>query len=401
MSAAAAAARSPGVARLKWEFAESDCEADDDVCVPGSFTEQHHAKAEYRVEWRQRPERALVLAKRHADEAELQMAYAMCAEVGRAGVEVLLASPLYEQIAARLREAGLAEPRHWHPADAAEAPQEQPDFVTTIGGDGLLLYANTLFQSARPPPVVAFTGGSLGFLAPFEKTEFRKTLGSLLAMSRWPVSLRMRLRCQVVDTAGRVRARHEVLNEAVVDRGSSPFLSAVEFYCNDEHLTTVQADGLIVATPTGSTAYSLAAGGPMLHPSVQGILFTPICPHSLSFRPMVFANSAKLRCTVASEARTHAWVTVDGRKRLRPPRGESLLIEASPFPLPTILAEGNTADWFEGLRSSFNFNTRARQKPLTEAAGLTADAAALAAEETEDDDPSRDPPLPLGDQAPP
>jgi len=108
-------------------------------------------------------------------------------------------------------------------------------------------------------------------------------LGDFICMS-----IRMRLDCRIVNQEGIVRARYNVLNEVVVDRGSSPYLAALECFCDDVHLTTVQADGIIFATPTGSTAYSMAAGGSVVHPGVPSILVTPICPHVLSFRSMVF-----------------------------------------------------------------------------------------------------------------
>ena len=224
--------------------------------------------------------------------------------------------------------------------------------------------------------MLAFSAGSLGFLAPFDARHdaadgaLERTVDEAVtldgpALEPWPVSLRMRLRCAVFcGESGAEVARHECLNEVVLDRGESPYLSAVDCYCDDEFLTTAQADGLIIATPTGSTAYSLAAGGPMVHPSSNCIVFTPICAHSLSFRPLVFPDSAELRFDVDAGARADAWVTFDGRDRVRLKRGDSLVVTASPFPLPTVLRLGNTADWFGGLRTSFNFNKRSRQKPL-------------------------------------
>ena len=187
------------------------------------------------------------------------MAARICAHLSSLDVEVLLADPLYEAVNERV-----AATRWEGEHDAGPAP----DFVATLGGDGLLLYANTLFQETAPPPVVAFGAGSLGFLAPFDVDgdgPLEETLDAVgMEAEPWPVSLRMRLRCRVVDQNGGEVAKHEALNEVAIDRGNSPFLSAVECYCNDEHLTTAQADGLIVATPTGSTAYSLSAGGPMV-----------------------------------------------------------------------------------------------------------------------------------------
>eukprot|EP00957_Ditylum_brightwellii_P186875 14230762-Ditylum_brightwellii.AAC.1 len=104
------------------------------------------------------------------------------------------------------------------------------------------------------------------------------------------LSMRMRLDCRVINREGVVRARFNVLNEVTIDRGSSPYLANLECFCDNVHLTTVQADGVILSTPTGSTAYSMAAGGSVVHPAVPAILVTPICPHVLSFRPMVLPD---------------------------------------------------------------------------------------------------------------
>jgi NAD+ kinase len=108
---------------------------------------------------------------------------------------------------------------------------------------------------------------------------------------------------------------YNVLNEAVIDRGPSPFLSVIDIDCDQQFLTTLQGDGIILATPTGSTAYSLAAGGSMVHPAVPAILLTPICAHSLSFRPLLLPDSSVLDCTVPLDSRANGWVSFDGKFR--------------------------------------------------------------------------------------
>lgn len=195
----------------------------------------------------------------------------------------------------------------------------------------------------------------------FESTLPRFTfgLGDFICMS-----IRMRLDCRVVNQEGIVRARYNVLNEVVVDRGSSPYLAALECFCDDVHLTTVQADGIIFATPTGSTAYSMSAGGSVVHPGVPSILVTPICPHVLSFRSMVFPDSVVLTCHVPDDARASASVAFDGKHRRELQRGDSVQIQMSSYPMPTINKQCDTSDWLESLKRSFNFNTRPRQRPL-------------------------------------
>jgi NAD+ kinase len=178
------------------------------------------------------------------------------------------------------------------------------------------------------------------------------------------LSTRMRLECLVINSEGVVRAKFNVLNEVVIDRGSSPYLAALECFCDNVHLTTVQADGVIFSTPTGSTAYSMAAGGSVVHPAVPAILVTPICPHVLSFRSMVFPDHVVLRCYVPEDARSDASVAFDGKHRRELHRGDSVQIQMSSYPVPTINRVDHSADWLTSLKRNFNFNTRIRQSPL-------------------------------------
>jgi len=290
-----------------------------------------------------------------------------------------------------------------------------PDLVCTLGGDGLLMYASTLFPGPCPP-ILCVSGGSLGFLTPFSKGEMVHAIRLSLGLVESPtiegdmnddeavtfkqgasysssmldlasvgdsqqlgklktkftvgannqicLSLRMRLECQVLNREGIVRARFNVLNEVVIDRGDSPYLAALECFCDDVHLTTVQADGVIFSTPTGSTAYSMSAGGPVAHPALPAIFVTPICPHVLSFRSMVFPDHVVLRCFVAEDARADAAVAFDGKYRRKLNRGDNVLIRMCPYPVPTINRVDHSADWLTGLKRNFNFNTRVRQAPL-------------------------------------
>lgn len=194
---------------------------------------------------------------------------------------------------------------------------------------------------------------------PSHKFNFPFGVGNVICLS-----IRMRLDCRIITREGVVKARYNVLNEVVVDRGFSPYLAALECFCDDAHLTTVQADGVIFATPTGSTAYSLAAGSSVVHPAVPCILLTPICPHVLSFRSMVFPDHVVLRCFVPLDARAEASVAFDGKHRQELHRGESVQIQMSAHPVPTINRKDHSADWLGSLKRSFNFNARPRQRPL-------------------------------------
>lgn len=212
------------------------------------------------------------------------------------------------------------------------------DFVVTLGGDGTVLYASWLFQRVVPP-VLSFALGSLGFLTKFDFEDYQKTLTQAF---RDGVTISLRLRfegtimrsqrskeeCQGMDLVEELIAEEtegkwthkpdrtfEILNDIVVDRGPNPTMSTIELFGDEEHLTTVQADGICVATPTGSTAYNLAAGGSLCHPENPVILVTAICAHTLSFRPVILPDTIVLRLGVPYDARANSWASFDGRER--------------------------------------------------------------------------------------
>lgn len=234
------------------------------------------------------------------------------------------------------------------------------DFVIGFGGDGLLLHCCSLFQNRSIPPCMCFNFGSLGFLSPFQCDEFPSQVEKVLSGTVM-LTLRMRLRCSIIRDGVELET-HCVLNEAVIDRGPSPYLSVIDVNCDSNRLTTLQGDGIIVATPTGSTAYSLAAGGSIVYPSVPAILLTPICAHSLSFRPVLLPDSSVLSCEIPHDSRSTGWASFDGKHRKELKRGDKLVVRLSPFPLPTINKKAYTGDWFDSLEAGFMFNLRPRQK---------------------------------------
>jgi hypothetical protein len=154
------------------------------------------------------------------------------------------------------------------------------------------------------------------------------------------------------------------LNEVVVSRGPSPFLSNLDLYVNDYLITTVQGDGLIISTPTGSTAYAMAAGASMSHPSVPAIIIAPICPHSLSFRPIVVPAGVELKIALSVDSRHNAWYSIDGRNTTELKPDYYLSITTSEYPLPSICRSDQINDWFEGLAQCLHWNQRQKQLPL-------------------------------------
>ncbi|CAN4081321.1 unnamed protein product [Withania somnifera] len=245
---------------------------------------------------------------------------------------------------------------------------ERIDFVACLGGDGVILHASKLFRGAIPP-VVSFNLGSLGFLTSHTFEDYKKDLRQVIHGNRTLdgvyITLRMRLRCEIFRKGKAIPGKvFDVLNEVVVDCGSNPYLSKIKCYEHDRLITKVQADGVIEATPTGSTAYSTAAGGSMVHPNVPCMLFTPICPHLLSFRPVILPDSARLELKIPEDARYNAWVSFDGKRRQQLSRGDSIRICMSQHPLPTVNKSDQTGDWFGSLIRCLNWNERLDQKVL-------------------------------------
>ncbi|KAF9128550.1 hypothetical protein BGW39_004967 [Mortierella sp. 14UC] len=283
------------------------------------------------------------------------------------------------------------------------------DFAITLGGDGTVLFTSWLFQRIVPP-ILPFSAGSLGFLTPFPTIDYQQILGTCLDHGV-RVNLRMRFSCTIyrclehraVDKSkkkkrkgSRRRSKNstpdhnaddsddsdadrralptvlttptetfEILNDLVLDRGPSANLSLLELFGDEEHLTTVQADGIVISTPTGSTAYSLAAGGPLTHPEIPAILISPICPHTLSFRPMLLPDSMELRICVPFDSRSTAWASFDGRGRVELKQGDHIKVTASVYPFPTICSSTQSSDWFHSLSRCLRWNERERQKGFT------------------------------------
>ncbi|XP_076763647.1 NAD kinase isoform X1 [Xylocopa sonorina] len=258
--------------------------------------------------------------------------------------------------------------------DGTDDLQDRIDFIVCLGGDGTLLYASLLFQQSVPP-VMAFHLGSLGFLTPFEFDNFQEQVTNVLE-GHAALTLRSRLRCIIMRKGEESKEAKPptnllVLNEVVVDRGPSPYLSNIDLFIDGKHVTSVQGDGLIVSTPTGSTAYAVAAGASMIHPSVPAIMITPICPHSLSFRPIVVPAGVELKIMANSNARSTAYVSFDGRNQQELRVGDSLRVTTSIYPVPSICAADQITDWFDSLAECLHWNVRKKQKHLDELSDLT------------------------------
>jgi NAD+ kinase len=185
----------------------------------------------------------------------------------------------------------------------------EADFVVTFGGDGLLLSTARRMQLEQVP-IIGVNLGTLGYMAEFGVEELRSQLDAILS-GRLPPQDRMMLDCCVRD-GGAERFRTVALNDVVVTGGPNRRIIGMQVTINGRPVTTVYGDGLIVATPTGSTAYSLASGGPILHPRLNALCVTPICPHALTHRPLVLTDDAQVQIDITRQPEG-ARVVVDGQ----------------------------------------------------------------------------------------
>ena len=193
--------------------------------------------------------------------------------------------------------------------DRAAVTNLNPKFVVVLGGDGTLLAAARAVAKAGIP-VLGVNLGSLGFLTEVPLSDLYVTLEAV-DKNCCGTESRSMLECQLLRQ-GKCVAHYHALNDVVVNKSSIARLADFDLYINEDFVSNYKADGLIVATPTGSTAYSLAAGGPVLMPSVEGFVITPVSPHALTHRPLVVRDSLEISIVVKA-AEEHAFLSVDGQ----------------------------------------------------------------------------------------
>ena len=242
--------------------------------------------------------------------------------------------------------------------------QDKVDLITTFGGDGTILHASSLFASfPHVPPILSFSMGTLGFLGEWKYTEYKRAFREVYmsgsqsnrddiinsssragdntsspGMTGWSsvrgkshgtsrsaqVLIRNRLKVGVYDSSGNRLSTNgnsangdlHAMNEVIIHRGKDPHLAIISIYVGGRFLTEAVADGMIVATPTGSTAYSLSSGGAIVHPLVPSIMLTPICPRSLSFRPLVLPANTPVTLRLSEKNRGREMeVSIDGVNR--------------------------------------------------------------------------------------
>ncbi len=202
------------------------------------------------------------------------------------------------------------------------------DIALVLGGDGSLLAAAG--QAAlKNIPVVGINLGHLGFLAQIEPAEIEKAL-ALLLEDEYMIENRMMLQATLTCADGQTAEFH-ALNDIVISRNESSRLIDIDVQINGDFVDDYKADGMIVATPTGSTAYAMSAGGPIVDPSVKGFLITPICPHKLYSRTVVVPDDCEITMTVNNKTPSSVIVTADGKKTAPFSAGDVLTLKRSEY----------------------------------------------------------------------
>ncbi len=184
--------------------------------------------------------------------------------------------------------------------------------IIVLGGDGTYLRAVRLLRG-HPVPILGFNMGSLGFLTSHPVSEIFEVIEQTLK-NDMVLESRSRLHTLVKLKSGK-KVAFDALNDIVIERGSFSQLISTSVYYNKNYVNDIKADGLIISTPTGSTAYNLAAGGPILHPEVKAIVVTAVAPHSLSSRPLIFPDHQALTLKLEKQTNT-AHLIIDGQKVL-------------------------------------------------------------------------------------
>ena len=227
------------------------------------------------------------------------------------------------------------------------------DLVVVLGGDGTLIHAARLL-AGRAAPILGVNMGSLGFTTEIPQSEMYPTLEQVLA-GKAGLSERMKLRVHLHRAGSHERLLDaEVLNDVVLAKGALSRMVELDTRCSGNYVTTYRADGIIVATPTGSTAYALAANGPILYPTMHGVVIAPICPHTLTQRPLMVAEDENIEILLMNDS--EVFLTLDGQKGLKLERGDRVQVKRSDHRV--LLVRNAQLDFFGILRAKLRWGER-------------------------------------------
>ncbi|HEV2276273.1 MAG TPA: NAD(+)/NADH kinase [Acidobacteriaceae bacterium] len=253
--------------------------------------------------------------------------------------------PILDPVSANYTQDGPVVPRH-------ELAAQKPELVVVLGGDGTLLAAARVFAKTGIP-ILSVNLGSLGFLTEVRLADLYTTLEG------WHkdccgIDARSMLHAEVLR-GDKVYQRYEALNDVVISKGAIARMGDFSIYLSDQLAASFRADGVIVSTPTGSTAYNLSANGPILAPNVDALVVTPVCPHLLTLRPMVVRGDEEIMVTIEGVP-DQTFVTVDGQEALQLRVGDQVRCCRSEYSVKLVRMGGG--GFFDVLRSKLKWGER-------------------------------------------
>jgi NAD+ kinase len=255
------------------------------------------------------------------------------------GVEVILESGIADKL------------RRKNSAPAAEIPG-LVDIILVFGGDGTFLGVARL-ACEHGTPILGVNLGGLGFLTEITVDEIYPMMERIL---RGDFEIEDRCMLRTTVRRGKARAKHyEVLNDVVINKEAEARIIDLEIYIEGSHVTTYKADGIILSTPTGSTAYSLSAGGPIVHPALPVTIITPICPHTLTNRPLVVSNEMKVEIKITTQ-QPDTYLTLDGQIGMRLRTGDVIEVRRSDTLIK--LVKSPFRDYFTILKTKLMWGER-------------------------------------------
>ncbi len=231
-------------------------------------------------------------------------------------------------------------------------PEEIPgkvDMVIVLGGDGTMLRVARLVGE-KEIPILGVNLGTLGFLTEINKDDLYSSM-ELILNGRCFMETRLMLKAEVQRNGEKI-TEHHVLNDVVINKSALARIIDIETYVDESYVTTFKADGLIVSTPTGSTAYNLSAGGPIIYPTLDCIILTPICPHTLTNRPIVLSDDVTVKAILRSETED-VFLTMDGQVGFSLKKADVIKITKAPFRTKIIIP--CERDYFHILRTKLKW----------------------------------------------
>ncbi len=255
--------------------------------------------------------------------------------------------PVFENDTARLAGTGAGR----RTVSREDLPRES-DLIVALGGDGTLIgVAGRVAEAGSDTPILGVNFGSLGFLTEITLPELYDALEATLA-GRATIESRTMLAARTLR-GGAPFADHIVLNDIVITKGALSRIIEISVTVGDAPVTSVRADGLIIASPTGSTAYNLAAGGPIVHPAVDAMLLTPIAPHTLTNRPVVIAGSSEVHVRPIMDDHDEVFVTFDGQSGF--PLRPDDLVSVRRAAKPIHIVKSASRSYFDVLREKLKW----------------------------------------------